>query len=128
MDCATARTLMLEFVEGTLPVKTAVGLKEHVEACPACMKELEKQSSRTRVLQSLGRVNAPDQWDEIARSIRRTSGKTLAWRYAVTAAIFAAVAAGLALAGIYLLSRRQERARTPTGPLAPPPAAAPAAP
>ncbi len=69
MDCSTSRELMLEFVEGTLPPKVAAGVAEHIKSCPKCRQELEAQSSRTRVLQSLGRVEAPDQWDEISRSI-----------------------------------------------------------
>jgi anti-sigma factor RsiW len=101
---------MLEFVEGTLPVKTAVGVKEHVEACPECMKELEKQSSRTSVLQSLGRVNAPDQWDEIAQSIQRTKAPSRTRRYGLMTAILAALAAALVLAGAYLLGEMRERA------------------
>jgi len=69
MDCEKARELMLEFVEGTLSPRQAEEVKAHVESCPECMRELEDQSSRTRALQALGRVRAPDQWEEISRAI-----------------------------------------------------------
>lgn len=107
MDCATVRSLMLEFVEGTLSPEVAAEVKAHIEGCPACMAELEKQSSRTRVLQSLGRVKAPDQWEEISATITRTGNSNWYWvkRYGIPAAIFGATAAIVAITLIYLLTR-----------------------
>jgi len=103
MDCSTCREMMLEFVEGTLPAKVAAGVAEHVKSCPSCMKELEKQSSRTRVLQSLGRVQAPDQWEEISRSIRRTGPWYFVTKYGIVAVIAGIVAAVAIVAAIAFL-------------------------
>jgi hypothetical protein len=109
MDCSTCREMMLEFVEGTLPAKVAAGVAAHVKSCPSCMKELERQSSRTRVLQSLGRVKAPDQWDEISRSIRRTGPWYFVAKYGVVAAVAGLVAAIVVIAAIAFLPALRHR-------------------
>jgi anti-sigma factor RsiW len=84
---------MLEFVEGTLPRNLKAAVAEHIGRCPACMAELEAHSSRTRALQKLGRVKAPDQWREISRSIRKAGWLYFLRRYGVPAAAFGASAA-----------------------------------
>ncbi len=93
MDCSTSQGLMLEFVEGTLPSTLTAAMKRHIEQCPACMQELETQSSRTRALKKLGRVSAPDQWTEISRSIRRAGWAYYLTRYGLPAAAFGVAAA-----------------------------------
>ena len=103
MDCSTVRDMMLEFVEGTLPPKVAEGVKEHIESCPACMEALEKQSSRTRALQSLSRVKAPDQWDEISRTIKHRHAWRPAARYGLLAAILALALVAVVVALAYIL-------------------------
>jgi len=95
---------MLEFVEGTLPANLAAAVKQHIDGCPRCMQELERQSSRTRALQKLGRVAAPDQWDEIHRSIQRTGWMYFVKRYGIPAAIFGLTAALIFLAVMFALS------------------------
>lgn len=105
MDCSTAQGLMLEFVEGALPDRVADGLREHIKSCPACMKELEKQSSRTRALQSLERVHAPDQWGEISRSIRRTGPWYYVLKYGVAALIFGLAAVAAIILASYLIPK-----------------------
>jgi len=84
---------MLEFVEGTLPATLSAAVAEHIRECPSCMLELEAQSSRTRALQKLGRVSAPDQWQEISRSIRRAGFWYHLRRYGLPAAVFGVAAA-----------------------------------
>lgn len=84
---------MLEFVEGTLSPALSSAVARHIKECPSCMHELEGHSSRTRALQKLGRVKAPDQWPEIRRSIRRAGWVYFARKYALPAAVFGASAA-----------------------------------
>ncbi len=88
MDCSTVERFMLEFVEGTLPERVAVQIKSHVEACGTCMSKLEDQSSRTHVLESLGRVKGPDQWEDISRSMRKAWPRFLFKRYGFQAVVF----------------------------------------
>ena len=122
MDCSTAQGLMLEFVEGALPDKVADGLREHIRSCPECMKALEQQSSRTRALQSLERVQAPDQWSEISRSIRRTGPWYYVTKYAVAALIFGLAAVAAIVIASYLIPRLRGDATAggPNGSTAPP--------
>ncbi len=103
MDCAKANELMVEFVEGTLSQDVHRRVKEHVENCPQCLKELEKVSSTSRILQALGRqvVKAPEDLDrEITQSIRNAGAWYFVKRYGIPAGIFAAVIALVILAAI----------------------------
>ena len=101
MDCSRANELMVDFVEGNLAEEDALRVKNHVESCPACMKELEKVSSTSRILQALGSetVKAPEDLDqEIKASIRMAGRWYFLRRYGVPAGIFAAVMALVLLA------------------------------
>lgn len=99
MDCAKANEMMLEFVEGVLDDDACRELKEHVAECSACMMQLEKQSSRTRILQALGPVSAPeDLAGEISTSIRQTDSWYFVKRYGIPAGIVAAVVALILIA------------------------------
>lgn len=93
MDCSTSRGLMLEFVEGSLPTNLNAAVAQHIRECPSCLAELEVQSSRTRALQKLGRVQAPDQWSEISSSIRRVGWHFFIRRYGLAAAVLGCAAA-----------------------------------
>jgi hypothetical protein len=94
---------MLEFVEGTLPANLSAAMARHIRECPSCMQELESQSSRTRALQKIGRVQAPDQWREISTSIRRAGWAYFVRRYGVPAVGFGITAAGALAAAAWFL-------------------------
>lgn len=98
---------MLEFVEGTLAPTLSSAVARHIRQCPACMQELESHSSRTRALQKLGRVSAPDQWPEISRSIRRAGWMYFVRRYGLPAGIFGASAA-LVIVGLTAYMREPQ--------------------
>jgi anti-sigma factor RsiW len=106
MDCSTSKGLMLEFVEGTLTPNLAEAVKQHIERCPSCLAELERQSSRTRALQKLGRMPAPDQWEEINRSIRNAGWTYFLKRYGIPAAAFGCAAAFVVLVVTFTTSRK----------------------
>ncbi len=101
MDCAKANELMIDFVEGSLDAGLHEEVASHVDGCSACMGELEKVSSTSRILQALAHetVRAPDDLDiEISRTLRRTPKWYFLRRYGVPAGIFAAVIAIVLLA------------------------------
>lgn len=101
MDCARANEFMIEFVEGTLPADQHEKVKEHVEGCRACMKDLEEVSSTSRVLQALGKnqLAAPeDLGEEISQSIRKTPSWYFLKRYGVPAGVVVAIVALVLLA------------------------------
>lgn len=75
MNCAEAKTLLSDWMDGELEEEKAELLKEHLAVCPVCKEEYETLNFLRKQLKDLGDIPLPDGLDEAWKAACAADGE-----------------------------------------------------
>ena len=79
-NCFDIKKLLPDYLENNLPSKVTVKIKQHVETCEFCQKELSALTKTTELLANLPQIQSEqDLWNNIYNRITDTQKDNIKW-------------------------------------------------